>query len=144
METKFPFNKWIKGFAENKDQLASKVAIGSRDFFLKQSDDALSYDNYSDRSEDWADLAQSTLDYKARMGYGSTKLVNTGGLRNALVNSIVGDNWDNIKLIVSSDFANFHNEGGINLPKRTFVSDSYAYRQAIRGIILHQMTKIIK
>lgn len=136
----FPFQDWIDGWVSDKNVLAEKVVTGAKVFFVNAFDQQKYGSETGEGYIEWQPLAESTLTWKAKHGYGSTPLVNKGILRAALMECDKGRTYDDMYLSIEGvEYARYQNEGGdkdINHPPaRPFFNNSYELNREIRKIV---------
>ncbi len=137
----FPFDIWLKKLKSSKDEIATKLAEVGRDFFIREFDEA-KWDK-----EKWPEVQRNisgTDANKYNKYAGNPPLVNTGELRQALVDCIKEKAWNKIKWEVDSEYASYHNEGTEKIPKRQFIGESYELNKLLAKTLEQEIVKIVK
>lgn len=137
MANQFGFDELNRKITAMKEELPKVLANQAQTFFVK------SWSNQGWEGQQWKEVNRriiGTPEYKYPKNKGlgrRTKaiLVGTGRLRRAVGTSIRSRQFNNIRLIVDLPYAEVINNGGANMPKRTFMKDS----PTLRGM---QETKI--
>lgn len=124
------FEAIIAAFNMAKDVMADKIITATRDQFVKNIDTA-SFDG-----KPWQTVKKDTAEGKSYKYYGKPPLQNTGQLKNAVYNSIVGRTWNNMKIVVDNPYAEYQNSGTETIPARPFVGESNELNSTIENILI--------
>lgn len=140
----FPFSIWMTRLRDSKDNIATKLAEAGRDFFVRQFDAA----QWTDRTpEQWEEVQRNipgTSANRYNRYAGNPPLVNSGELRQALVDCIKEKRWDNIHWEVDNDYAEYHNDGTATIPKRQFMGDSYELNNILAKVLEDEIIRIVE
>lgn len=135
----FPFSLWLEKLRDSKDNIATQIAEAGRDFFLEEFD-AQSWDGNK-----WEEVKRNLPGNEGMKYAGLPILVNTGSLRQGVVDCIKEKRWNNIHWQVDVDYAKYHNDGDNKLGiQRQFIGDSYELKKRCEKILEENIIKIIK
>jgi len=123
---RFNFDQVKQNLERTKRELPVRLAKQAENFFTA------SFTKQGFDGRKWKEVNRripGTYEYKYPKSKGLTRrtkpiLVGTGALRRATSNSIRNATWSIVKLQVDLPYADAHNEGDGNMPKRTFMKQT--------------------
>ena len=143
----FKFDQAINNFGSLKQTLPPLLANQAQNFFV----DSFKKQAWRDAStEPWQNVKRripGTYEYKYPKKKGLSRrtspiLVRTGALRRAVGSSIREQRFERVKLVVALPYADVHNSGTKDIPKRKFMGDSITLRRLQTEIINKEIQKI--
>jgi phage gpG-like protein len=126
----FNFKDVVRKFEQEKVNLPLIVGNLTKNYFVQRNFNAQQFNGVG-----WAARKKDT---------GKSLLVNTGRLRQDLINSLRVVSWNRIELYVNNPYGGYHNYGTDKMPMRKFVGHTEELGRQQLDRISKEVNKIFK